>query len=253
MTIRFRPAKRVAILSLCAIGLPVSLGFATIAPATANDAPLLAQANQTALEARAKEIVGWLGAKDFAKARSALSPQLQPLWSPEQIQRVWESQVIEYTGPVRKIGKAHTIDAINAKLVIVSVEFEKYAGDVILTFNNSGQVIAADFPEFRNIEQIAEDFVENLARKDYAKARGYLSPLLKAEVFPTRVQAGWESLLQRTGAFERIVGTQVRRGSDTDGVTLVLVTIQFENRTDTAILVFNDRKEIVNVDFPIDD
>ncbi|MEG3439272.1 DUF3887 domain-containing protein [Pannus brasiliensis CCIBt3594] len=254
MTIRLFPARRVAILSLCALGLPVSLGFPTIAPVKAhNHFPLHAQANPASLEARAKEIVGWLGAKDFAKARSALAPQLQPLWSAEKIQQNWESQVIDYTGPVKKIGKAKTIDAVNAKLVIVTVEFEKYTGDVILTFNNSDQVIAADFPEFRDIDRLGRDFIESMAKKDYATARGLLSPLLKTEVFPTRVQTGWESLLKKTGPFERIVGTQVRKGSDTDGVDLVLVTIQFENRTDTAILVFDDRKGIVNVDFPLND
>jgi hypothetical protein len=47
------------------------------------------------------------------------------------------------------------------------------------------------------------------------------------------------------------VGTQVRKGADTDGVDLVLVTIQFEKLTDTLILVFDDQKQIVNVDFPL--
>jgi len=47
------------------------------------------------------------------------------------------------------------------------------------------------------------------------------------------------------------VGTQVRKGSDTDGVDLVLVTIKFEKLTDTLILVFDDQKQIVNVDFPL--
>jgi transposase-like protein len=49
----------------------------------------------------------------------------------------------------------------------------------------------------------------------------------------------------------QILGTQVRKGSDTDGVDLVLVSIQFQKLTDTLILVFDDQKQIVNVDFPL--
>jgi hypothetical protein len=160
--------------------------------------------------------------------------------------------VIEHSGPLRKIVRTRLIDALNAKLLIVTVEFEKLTGDVILTFDDAGQVIAADFPEFRDIEQIAETFVRDLALQDFAAARGYLSPLLKAEIFPERVRSAWENLLRRTGRFQRIAGTQVRKGSDADGVDLVLVTIRFEERTDTLILVFDDEKRIVNVDFPLD-
>jgi hypothetical protein len=135
--------------------------------------------------------------------------------------------------------------------VIVTVEFEKVTDDVIVTFNRSGQIVAADFPEFRSISEIGIAFVTALVNKDYGLARGYLHPFLKAEVFPTRVQGAWENLLKRTGPVRRIVGIQVRKGSDTDGVDLVLVTIQFEKLTDTLILVFDDQKQIVNVDFPL--
>ncbi|MFN9734404.1 MAG: DUF3887 domain-containing protein, partial [Microcystis sp.] len=122
---------------------------------------------------------------------------------------------------------------------------------VTVTFNRSGQVIAADVPEFRSISEIGDAFVTSLVNKDYGLARGYLHPFLKAEVFPTRVQGAWENLLKRTGFVRQILGTQVRKGSDTDGVDLVLVSIQFQKLTDTLILVFDDQKQIVNVDFPL--
>jgi hypothetical protein len=252
MTTRFLQAKRTVMLGLCAIGFAIPVAIQSMTPVTAHDhSPAIAQTDLAALEVRARQLVGWLGTKDFAKVRSGLAPQLQTLWSAEKIQQVWDSQVIEQTGPVRKILKSKVIDAVNAELVLVTVQFEKYTGDVIVTFNPSGQVIAADFPEFRNIQTIGENFIEKLARKDYAAARGDLSPLLKAEVFPARIQSGWENFLRRTGPFQRIVGTQVRKGSDTDGVDVVLVTVQFEKVTDTLILVFDDNKRIVNVDFPI--
>jgi hypothetical protein len=84
--------------------------------------------------------------------------------------------------------------------VIVTVEFEKVTDDVTVTFNRSGQIVAADFPEFRSISEIGTAFVTALVNKDYGLARGFLHPLLKAEVFPAKVQGSWENLLKRTAS-----------------------------------------------------
>jgi hypothetical protein len=51
--------------------------------------------------------------------------------------------------------------------VIVTVEFEKVTDDVTVTFNRSGQIVAADFPEFRSISEIGTAFVTALVNKDY--------------------------------------------------------------------------------------
>lgn len=253
MTTRFLRAKRTAILGLCALGYAVPVWLHPITPVTANgNPPAIARGDLTNFEVRAKQIVEWLGTENFAKVIAAMSPKLKSFWNAEKLQRTWETQVIANTGPVRKILKTRAIDAINADIVTVTVEFEKHTEEVSLTFDTEGQIIGADFPEFRDIERIGATFIEDLAQKDYAAARGYLSPLLKAEIFPTRVQGAWENFLARVGPFERIVGTQVRKGSDVDGVDVLLVTVQFEKRTETLVLVFDDRKRIVNMDYPID-
>ncbi|MBE9262700.1 DUF3887 domain-containing protein [Microcystis sp. LEGE 00066] len=249
---RLSLAKRVSILSLCLIGFSLPWTAFSVSPVQANLEPnAIALGDPVQEEKQARQLVEWLGAKQYDKVIAALSPQLKPLWTAEKLQKVWESQVTDHTGPFKRIVKTKVLDAINANLVIVTVEFEKVTDDVIVTFNRSGQIVAADFPEFRSISEIGTAFVTALANKDYGLARGFLHPFLKAEVFPTRVQGAWENLLKRTGPVRRIVGTQVRKGSGADGVDLVLVTIQFEKLTDTLILVFDDQKQIVNVDFPL--
>jgi Protein of unknown function (DUF3887) len=246
--------KQVSIVSLGLIGFSLPLTTLTVTPAQANREPTtIALGDPVREEKQARQLVEWLGTKQYDKVIAALSPQLKPLWNAEKLQKVWESQVTDNTGLFKRIVKSRVLDAINANLVIVTVEFEKVTEDVVVIFNSAGQVIAADFPEFRGIAEIGDAFVQSLVNKDYGLARGFLHPFLKAEVFPTRVQGAWENLLKRTGPVRRIVGTQVRKGSDTDGVDMVLVTIQFEKLTDTLILVFDDQKRIVNVDFPLDD
>jgi hypothetical protein len=244
--------KRTVILGLCAVGLAIPASSVTIPAIAGDDSPAIAGANLAGLETRAKQIVEWMRTKEYEKVLSTMSPRLRPFWTAEKIGQVWDSQVIDNTGPIRKIVRTKAIDAVNADLVTVTIEFERHTDNVILTFNDAGELIGADFPEFRDIERIGRGFIEKLARKDYAAARGDLSPLLKAEVFPARIQSGWENFVRQRGPFERIVETRERKGSEVDGVNVVLVTTQFENRTDTIVLVFDDNKRIVNVDFPID-
>jgi len=77
-----------------------------------------------------------------------------------------------------------------------------------------------------------------------------LHPFLKTEEFPQKVKNKWEALLKVTGPYQRQVGYKVRKGLESDGVDVVLVTLQFEKITDDLFLVFDDNKQIVNVDFP---
>jgi hypothetical protein len=58
------------------------------------------------------------------------------------------------------------------------------------------------------------------------------------------------NLLKVTGPYKEQVGYEVRKGTDGDGVDVVLVTLQFEKVTEDLFLVFDDQKQIVSVDFP---
>lgn len=187
-----------------------------------------------------------MGTKQYDKFRAALSPELQSLWSAEKLQQVWENDVIVDTGAYKRVVESRVVDAVNADLVFITTEFENTTEEIILTFNEDGQMIAANFPETKSIEQIAETFIKALADKDFAVARSYLHPLLKAEIFPQRIQQSWESLIKENGDFERIVGTEVRNSGDQD---VLFVTVLFEKHISLIVFVFDANKQIVNVDY----
>lgn len=50
-------------------------------------------------------------------------------------------------------------------------------------------------------------------------------------------------------SYKRQVGYNIRKSSGIDGVDVVLVTLQFEKITEDLFLVFDDNKQIANVDF----
>lgn len=237
-----------SVLLLTSLWSAVSLPLNAQSP---SNTPSPTQSAQDAqLQQTAEQFIQLLGKKDYVQARSILAPALQSEWSAEKIQQLWEGDLLANTGAYQSIVKSKAIDAVNAQLIVVTVKFDRGEKDLIVTLNPQQQIVGLDFPETKSIEEIATEFVKALAAKDYAKARGYLHPLLKAEAFPEKVQQKWEDLVKVTGPYKQQVGYQVKKGSDLDGVDVVLVTIQFEKVTEDLFLVFDDQKQIVNIDFP---
>jgi hypothetical protein len=229
--------------------LPINAQFPTDTPATSPTQPSnSAQEKQLLLVA--EQFIQLLGKQDYDSAKATLAPALQSDWSAQRIQQLWEEDLLVRTGSFQSIVKSKAIDAVNVQLIVVTVRFENGEEDLIVTVNPEQQIVGLDFPETKSIEEIATQFVDALAAGDYRKARGYLHPLLKAEAFPQKVQQEWEEMLKLTGPYKQQVGYQVRKGSDMDGVDVVLVTLQFEKATQDLFLVFDDQKQIVNIDFP---
>lgn len=206
------------------------------------------EAEAEAVQQKAKTFLDLLVAEDYAQVREFLHPDLQAQWSPEKLEELWQDLLAE-TGAVKQQLKSHVTNTINADIVFVTVEFENATEDLLITFNKKQQIIGIDFPNPETIEEIAEKVVEALAAEDFARARGYLHPFLKTEIFPQEIQNKWQALQERTGSFQRQVSTEVRKGSSVDDVDVVLVTIEFEKVTDDLILMFNDQKQIVGIDF----
>ncbi len=238
----------------------VALTFASALPTwTVNAQPPLANTeiaqaltdSQTQnLQKQAETLIGLLGKKDYKQVRELLSPELQQFWTIEQIQSIWERELIGKFGPFQKVVSSHVIDVINADVVRVTVQFAKKTEDILVTYDKQQRLIGLDWPSSKNIEQLATRFVNSLVIKDYARARGDLSPLLKAEFFPDRIQRRWETLLRRTGPFQRIVKITNKPSTTANVPDVVIVKIQFENLTDDFFIFFNKEKQIVNVDFP---
>ena len=214
--------------------------------------PVIAQTasaaqNQT-LQEKATQIINLLGDRQYTKVREAVSPQLKAKLSAEQVEQIWQKLLTE-TGKLEKIVKSKVINTINADLVVVTAKFEKTTGDFIVTFNKTGQIVGVDFPKLESIEQIAETFVNALATKDFARARGYLHPYLKVELFPQEMKQKWDAKIEQTGPVKRIVRINTRTGSTADNTDVVIVTIEFAKSTQDMFVIFDEARRIVGVDF----
>jgi hypothetical protein len=202
------------------------------------------------IKKQAEEFVELLGKKKSSQARAILAKKLQKNWTPEQIQALWETEVISQFGPFQKVVRSKAIDIINADVVKVTTQFAKGTDEILITFNKKQEVIAVNWPSNKSVEKIAETFVNNLAVKDYARARSNLSPALKTEFFAENIEKSWVNLLKRTGPFQKILDIQNQPGGTTAASNVVIVKIKFEKVTDYLFIFFNKDKQIVNVDFP---
>jgi len=202
------------------------------------------------IQKQAEEFVELLGKKKSSEARAVLAKKLQKNWTPEQIQALWETEIISQFGPFQKVVSSKAIDIINADVVKVTTQFAKGSENILITFNKNQEVIAVNWPSNKSVEKIAEAFVNNIVAKDYARARGYLSPALKTEFFAENIEKSWENLVERTGPFKKILDIQHQPGGTTAAANVVIIKIEFEKVTDYLFIFFNQDKQIVNVDFP---
>lgn len=226
--------------------LPVQAQVEDMTPSTPPETQS-SQAQLQQIQKQAEEIINWLEEGEFAKVREVLAPQLQSEWSTEKIEGVWEDLLAE-TGPLKRMVDLNALETINSDLVLATLEFENATRKLIFMFDRDRQIIGVDFPATESVEEIATKFVNDLANQDFASARGYLHPYLKEEIFPEQIRDKWQRLLSKTGPFQKIVTTQIRKGSDVDNIDLVLVTVQFAKVTDDLIVVFDRDKKITNVD-----
>jgi len=202
------------------------------------------------IQKQAEEFVELLGKKKSSEARAVLAKKLQKNWTPAQIQALWETEIISQFGPFQKVVSSKAIDIINADVVKVTTQFAKGSENILITFNKNQEVIAVNWPSNKSVEKIAEAFVNDIVAKDYARARGYLSPALKTEFFAENIEKSWENLVKRTGQFKKILDIQHQPGGTTAAANVVIIKIEFEKVTDYLFIFFNQDKQIVNVDFP---
>jgi hypothetical protein len=235
------------------------MGVTLFAPAVAAQSPNhlnvkpIAQspdeAGSAAIARKAAAVIELLAGGKYQQVRESVSPQLAEKWSSEQIEQIWDN-LMQATGSLKKQLAVEVVNTINADLVIVGAQFEKTTAKFIVTFDKNQNIVGIDFPKIDTIDRIAENFVNYLAANDYPRARGYLHPFLKTEIFPQQIQGKWEALIKDHGRVERIVETEIRSGSTIDGVDVVVVTIKFENVVDEIFIIFDEERRIVAVDVP---
>ena len=69
------------------------------------------------IQKQAEEFVELLGQKKSSQARAILAKKLQKNWTPEQIQALWEAEIISQFGPFQKVVSSKAIDIINASAI----------------------------------------------------------------------------------------------------------------------------------------
>jgi hypothetical protein len=87
----------------------------------------------------------------------------------------------------------------------------------------------------------AKDFVGMLAKGDYAGAVVKFDETMKGAMPVETLEQAWQSLLGKTGPFEKIVCVSQKKEQ---GYDVVLVTCEFENTQLDVKVVYNDKKEI---------
>jgi hypothetical protein len=243
----WRLAMAIASLPFC-LNSPAIVQQVTATPVT-RIAQTPAPAPMSEIEKRAETVARLWAGQDFARLRMYLSPDLKALLPISKLQQIWQEEVKD-EGKIKTIGKPRVVSAVNAKLVFVPVEFEKLSGDVVITFNDKQEIVGINFPTRESIQSIAEKSVKAIASGDLIIARGNFHPNLKAEISPQQLEQKWQGLQKRVGAFKRIVKTETRMGATANDVNLVLLNLEFEKDTDDLIVIFDQQKQIVGIDFP---
>jgi hypothetical protein len=93
-------------------------------------------------------------------------------------------------------------------------------------------------------ETIAEQFIDLIFSAQYDEALEYLHPILQEATAENSLEERVERFQQVTGAFQARLDAQVVEN-------VVLVTTEFENVTDTIVIIFDENGLITGVDFPL--
>lgn len=206
----------------------------------------LTEAEGKIMQQRAKTLIDFLSRGEYGQARTLLAPTLADQLSTEQIKEIWEN-LINKIGKVQQQVSSRVIDTVNSDLVVIDTKFEQGQGDFIVTFNEDEQIVGIDFPKLETVAEISEIVIKSLAERNFPRARGYLHPLLKTEIFPQQMQQRWDSLQQANGQFKRVKDTEVREGSSVDESEVVIMTLEFEKATKEVLVIFDDQQRIVGI------
>jgi hypothetical protein len=198
------------------------------------------------LQEKTKLFFDLLNRGAYAQVRELLHPSLASQFTPDDIQAIW-SNLLNKTGKYQQLGDSRTIDVVNAELVLLDVVFEQGSEDFIIIFDKDGQIVGVDFPRVGSIAEISEIVIQSLADRNFPRARIYLHPLLKTELFPQEVQQRWDTLQAANGQFKKIVETDVRAGSSVDDIDVVTMTLEFAQATKQVLVIFDGQRRIVGI------
>jgi hypothetical protein len=91
------------------------------------------------------------------------------------------------------------------------------------------------------------EILEAAQKGQYEKVRAAAAPQLAADLTTDDIKAIWENLIETTGPVEKVLST---RSANTINAYLVFVKTQFQKESGEFIFTFNNRGEILGIDFP---
>lgn len=199
------------------------------------------------IKQKAEELVKLLQNRNFVEVRKYFHSDLQSELPTEKLEQGWD-ELLSETGSLKQIADLNIVDSLRSDLVLLTLDFESGSENLLITFDKNGEIIGINLPRFQSIEEIAEQFLNYLVTEDYARARGYLHPYLKEEIFPEQIKEKWQGVITTTGSFQSSGNTRVKRASNLDDTDLVLMTLEFADVSEEMFVIFDKDKNIVGVD-----
>ncbi|MEI6381781.1 MAG: DUF3887 domain-containing protein [Cyanobacteriota bacterium ELA615] len=200
----------------------------------------------TDLEKRAIELINAFKRKDYAQAHIFLTEPLRDYWTVEQLGKFWEKRILPEEGDVVRIIAKKQENIVNGYIVILRIQFTKGINTISITFNKQGEVVGYNFPQNKDIEEVAKLFVQDLFTNKLDSARGYLHPYLKIEIFPAKIKSKTESVVASMGAFQKVSSVDVvPLNANQD---LAIVKTKFQKAERDIYVTFDKQKNIVGVD-----
>lgn len=243
--------NKYAIASLLMI--PTLLTGSIVAPVQSREVAKVAQLLDSASpQARnAEVIVGnfltLMAQQKFEQAKQYISPSIANYSSTAQLQQLWQ-KLIRVNGPLVRINSINATELLGTYTVIATVDFQNITQDLPFTLDQNQKITEVNFLWLGNVKTDAEQFVNALAKGDYAVARTYLAPDLKAKFLPETMKQRWENLISKAGPFKQLKGSSVIQNPD---YTAVQLDVEFQNYSGKFFVFFNPLSQIIAIDSPL--
>lgn len=188
-----------------------------------------------------------LAQQKFEQAKQYISPTVAGYSSTAQLQQLWQ-KLQRDTGPLVQVAGIDATELLGTYTVIASVRFQNSTEDLTFKLDQNQKITEADFLWLGNMKADAEQFVNALAKGDYAVARSYLAPDLKQKFLPETLKQRWENLASKAGPFKQIKSSSLIRGGSYDAVQL---NVEFQNYSGKVFVFFNPLSQIIAIDSPL--
>jgi hypothetical protein len=188
-----------------------------------------------------------LAQQKFEQAKQYLSPSIAGYSTTSQLQQLWQ-KVQRDNGSLVQISGVNATELLGTYTVIATATFQNSTEDLTFKLDQNQKITEANFLWLGNIKSAAEQFVNALAKGDYAVARTYLAPDLKEKFLPETIKQRWENLIAKVGPFKQLKSSSVIRNTSYDAVQL---DVEFQNYSGKFFVFFNPLSQIIAIDSPL--